>query len=145
MPLNRLHKAAFGVYDFTWRVALPWLNLNQRLAEGFDQRAFKDKSPDQAGLWIQAASVGESFLALEILKTLEVKQLTRILLTANTRQGIDIFASAFLDRPDDAKRLLQKNPELARATLVGGATPLHDAATSPPRVLDVRSRRATDR
>lgn len=97
MSQNLLHKAAFALYDFTWRVALPWLKLNQRLAEGFDQRALNEKSPDQADLWIQAASVGESYLALEILKVLDAKPLTRILVTSNTRQGIDILEKSLPD------------------------------------------------
>ena len=97
MSHNLLHKFAFAVYDFSWRVALPWLKLNQRLADGFDQRTLNEKSPDQADLWIQAASVGESYLAVEILKVLEVKQLTRILLTANTRQGIEILEKSLPD------------------------------------------------
>jgi 3-deoxy-D-manno-octulosonic-acid transferase len=94
MSMNRFHKTAFGFYDFSWRIALPWLKLNHRLAEGYHQRALKDKLPGVADLWIQAASVGESFLALEILKTLQAEQPIRILLTSNTRQGIDILDQA---------------------------------------------------
>jgi 3-deoxy-D-manno-octulosonic-acid transferase len=97
MSHNLLHKGAFAVYDLTWRAALPWLKLNQRLADGFDQRTLNEKSPDQADLWIQAASVGESYLAMEILKVLEVKQLTRILLTANTRQGVETLEKSLPD------------------------------------------------
>jgi 3-deoxy-D-manno-octulosonic-acid transferase len=106
LPLNLLHKTAFGFYNFSWSVALPWLRLNHRLADGYQQRALKDKLPGAADLWIQAASVGESFLALEILKTLRVKQPIQILLTANTRQGIDILAQA-LPRPISDQNQIQ--------------------------------------
>jgi 3-deoxy-D-manno-octulosonic-acid transferase len=106
MSMNLFHKTAFGLYDFSWRIALPWLKLNQRLAEGYQQRVIKDKLPGVADLWIQAASVGESFLALEILKTLRMRQPTQILLTANTRQGIDILNQA-LPELTDAKRQIQ--------------------------------------
>ena len=68
--MNLFHKAAFGFYDFSWRIALPWLKLNLRLAESYHQRALRDKFPGVADLWIQAASIGESFLALKIIKTL---------------------------------------------------------------------------
>jgi len=91
MSMKLSHKTAFRFYDFSWRIALPWLKLNHRLAEGYHQRALQDELPGGADLWIQAASVGESFLALEILKTLRPKQPIRILLTSNTHQGIDIF------------------------------------------------------
>ncbi len=94
MPQKLLHKAAFAFYDFSWRLILPWLRLNRRLAEGYDQRVLKDQPSSRAELWIQAASVGESFLALEILKRLEAQPVTCILLTANTRQGIDILEQA---------------------------------------------------
>ena len=89
--MNLPHKTAFGFYDFSWRIALPWLKLNQRLAEGYQQRAWQDKLPDRADLWIQAASVGESFLALEVIKALATRKPIRILLTSNTCQGIEIL------------------------------------------------------
>ena len=91
MSMKLSHKTAFRFYEFSWRIALPWLKLNQRLAEGYHQRALKGELPGGADLWIQAASVGESFLALEILKTLQPKEPIQILLTSNTHQGIDIF------------------------------------------------------
>jgi 3-deoxy-D-manno-octulosonic-acid transferase len=91
LPLNLLQKTAFGFYNFSWSVALPWLRLNHRLADGYQQRALKDKLPGSADIWIQAASVGESFLALEILKSFRVQQSIQILLTTNTRQGIEIL------------------------------------------------------
>ncbi len=94
MSMKLSHKTAFRFYDFSWRIALPWLKLNHRLAEGYHQRALKDELPGGADIWIQAASVGESYLALEILKTLQPKQPIQILLTSNTRQGIDILNQA---------------------------------------------------
>jgi len=94
MLMNLFHQAAFGFYNFSWRVALPWLKLNHRLAEGYQQRALQDKLPAAADLWIQAASVGESFLALEILKSLQAERPIRILLTSNTRQGVELLHQA---------------------------------------------------
>ena len=67
MSMNLLHKIAFGFYNFSWGVALPWLRLNRRLAAGYRQRTLQGNLPGKADLWIQASSVGESFLALEIL------------------------------------------------------------------------------
>lgn len=103
--MNLLHKTAFGLYDFSWRIALPWLKLNHRLAEGYDQRALNDGSPEVADLWIQAASVGESFLALEILKNLQIAHPIKILLTSNTRQGIDILNQALPEKINHQSRL----------------------------------------
>ena len=89
--MNLLHKAAFDLYNICWTLALPCLRWNHRLAEGYNQRALKDGLPGVADVWIQAASVGESFLALKILKNLRVVRPTRILLTANTLQGVEIL------------------------------------------------------
>jgi 3-deoxy-D-manno-octulosonic-acid transferase len=91
MPENLLHKTAFGLYNFSWCFALPCLRWHHRLAEGHRQRALKDSVPGTADVWIQAASVGESFLALEIVRSLETKHPARFLLTSNTSQGIEIL------------------------------------------------------
>jgi len=105
MSINFFHKTAFGLYDFSWRIALPWLRLNHSLAEGYHQRALKDRSPGAADLWIQASSVGESFLALEILKSLRVEQPIQILLTSNTSQGIDILNQTLPELVRDKNRI----------------------------------------
>ena len=101
MPTNLLSRTAFGFYNFSWSVALPWLRLNQRLADGYRQRSLKDKPIGAADLWIQAASVGESFLALELVNTLWVKRPIQILLSSNTRQGITILDQARLSATSD--------------------------------------------
>ena len=103
--MNLFYRTAFGFYNFSWSVVLPWLRLNQRLAEGYHQRTLKDKLPEMADLWIQAASVGESFLALEILRSLRVQQPVQILLTTNTRQGIDILTQAQPGRGSDRNHI----------------------------------------
>jgi 3-deoxy-D-manno-octulosonic-acid transferase len=65
----------------------------------------KDKLSGRADLWIQAASVGESFLALELLKTLRAKQPIHSLLTSNTRQGIDLLNQELLKLNLDRTRI----------------------------------------
>jgi 3-deoxy-D-manno-octulosonic-acid transferase len=89
-------KIAFGLYNLLWSGALPWLRLNHRLAEGYQQRCLR-QMPPSADIWIQAASVGESFLALEIIKALEIDRPVKILVTANTSQGVDILNQALLE------------------------------------------------
>ena len=74
MSINLLHKIAFEFYNLGWRVALPWLKFNRRLAEGYPQRTLKEAVTQSADLWIQAASVGESFLALELIKYLKKRE-----------------------------------------------------------------------
>lgn len=91
MSIHQFHHLAFGFYNFCWSTALPWLKLNHRLAEGYPDRLLKGKMTGTADLWIQAASVGEAFLAVEIVKTLKPRDVIHILLTSNTRQGIDVL------------------------------------------------------
>lgn len=78
------------IYGWLWSLAIPFLRRNQRLRQGFDQRTLQ-KLPAEAELWIQAASVGESFLAAELLKKLDPPAPLRILLTTYTSQGMEIL------------------------------------------------------
>ena len=83
-------RAAFLGYELLWRAFTPLLRLSHRLKDGLRQRLGREVPPPSA-LWIQAASVGEAYLAREILKRLyPVAFPLRVLLTTNTRQGLDI-------------------------------------------------------
>ncbi|GBC60069.1 hypothetical protein DENIS_1011 [Desulfonema ishimotonii] len=82
--------AALALYDLVWRMATPLLRRNARLSEGFEQRTLQQRLP-AADLWIQAASAGESYLVSEILKTLRPPYPIRVLMTSNTRQGVEIL------------------------------------------------------
>jgi 3-deoxy-D-manno-octulosonic-acid transferase len=88
---NRIDQAAFCLYDWGWRWAAPLLRHNRRLCDGFDQRMGHLLPPGPVDIWIQAASAGESYLTAAIVENLHPPRPTRILLTANTRQGIDIL------------------------------------------------------
>lgn len=80
----------FRIYQGLWNLAIPLLQRNQRLRQGWDQRLVRHP-PGRADLWIQAASVGESLLVREILKTLDPPYRLRILLTTCTSQGFEIL------------------------------------------------------
>jgi 3-deoxy-D-manno-octulosonic-acid transferase len=92
--LNGLEKLALLFYDRLWGLAMPLINRSRRLSEGIDQRRFQSYPGGAADIWVQAASVGESFLALEILKRLRPGAPTRILLTTNTTQGLEVLEKA---------------------------------------------------
>lgn len=91
MNITLQTKIAFGLYETAWTLVTPALRYNARLREGFDQRTLKDWVETPVDIWIQAASVGEAFLAVTIAENITTKQPTRILLTSNTRQGLDII------------------------------------------------------
>ncbi len=105
-------------YSFLWRGLRPFLKRNKRLAEGFAERLVSPGWPqsgdaleaEQGGvapgqalnpveLWVQAASGGEAYLALELLKAIAGERAGRedpslplaVLCTSCTRQGMDVL------------------------------------------------------
>ncbi len=78
------------IYRLAWSIAIPFLRRNQRLQHGFSQRTLQE-NPPVADLWIQAASVGEAFLAWEIIRKLDPPRPVRVLLTTYTSQGMEIL------------------------------------------------------
>jgi 3-deoxy-D-manno-octulosonic-acid transferase len=97
MSNNLAKEAVFWLYNLGWRLAIPALRLNHRLAEGFEQRTLKHKLPSAADLWIQAASAGESYLAWALLKNLRPARPVRVMMTSNTSQGMVILERAIDD------------------------------------------------
>ncbi len=91
MPPDFLIKSAFFIYDLCWKMIVPVLRLNKRLAEGFDQRTLKKSAPSKADIWIQAASAGEAYLAEAIINKFKSDRPVKVLLTSGTRQGVDIL------------------------------------------------------
>ncbi|QTA82650.1 3-deoxy-D-manno-octulosonic-acid transferase N-terminal domain-containing protein [Desulfonema limicola] len=94
MPEPLPEKAFFKFYDMLWSLAIPFLKHNKRIAQGYNQRILKQKL-FYADLWIQAASVGEAYLAVEIINNLPYSDQLRILITTSTSQGIEILTKAF--------------------------------------------------
>ena len=97
MLMNKTHKAALSLYNIAWRLALPSLRWNQRIAVGFRERTLQEMMLTKADVWIQSASAGESYLAWSILKNLKSSKPVRVLLTSNTSQGIEILERAIVD------------------------------------------------
>jgi 3-deoxy-D-manno-octulosonic-acid transferase len=104
MALNLIQKFAFRLYELSWRAALPLLQRNHRLAEGFQQRTLKIGLP-AANLWIQAASVGEAYLALELIKGLGSVKSLKVLVTSNTSQGVEILERNLSGQPFNNSRI----------------------------------------
>lgn len=89
-----MQNLAFILYDLGWRAARPLLKLNPRLKEGYAQRTFEQRPRGAADIWIQAASAGEAYLADALIHELEILAAGRrlnILVSTNTRQGMDIL------------------------------------------------------
>ncbi|MCG8686372.1 MAG: 3-deoxy-D-manno-octulosonic acid transferase [Desulfobacterales bacterium] len=116
-------------YNILWQAALPFLKQNSRLAPTFEKRI----SPTHlkpADVWIQAASAGEAFLAVSILKALKPDKPLSVLVTTTTDQGRDILENGLVssfyhpnitlqidmfpfDMPDTVKQAVQRvNPKV---------------------------------
>jgi 3-deoxy-D-manno-octulosonic-acid transferase len=89
-------KSAYKLYSLAWRAAIPILKFNKRFTDGWSQRTSGAELPS-ADLWIQAASVGESYLAREILNNIKPYRKIKVLLTTNTSQGMEILESSIED------------------------------------------------
>lgn len=89
-PLKKSTSMALWIYQLLWNLALPMLRHNNRLRQGFYERTVQ-VVPPRADLWIQAASVGEAYLAAELIATLSTHSQITTLLTTNTMQGMDIL------------------------------------------------------
>ncbi|MBC2715061.1 MAG: 3-deoxy-D-manno-octulosonic acid transferase [Desulfobacteraceae bacterium] len=81
---------ALRLYDILWRLCIPLLKLNSRLKEGFSSRR-SGNGLQPADIWIQAASAGEAYLALSLIENMNPVTPVHILVTTNTRQGLDII------------------------------------------------------
>ncbi len=77
-------------YNILWKAALPFLRRNHRLAPSFSKRT-ESGHLAPADIWIQAASAGEAFLALSILRTLAPDHPVNVLVTTTTDQGMGIL------------------------------------------------------
>lgn len=82
----------FRLYNILWALVLPFLAKHNRLKPGFSKRVHMHHHR-AADIWIQAASAGEAYLAVHLIKTLVPKKPTKILATTITQQGMDILKS----------------------------------------------------
>lgn len=97
MHHNFLQRIFFFFYSLAWALAKPLLKKHKRLREGYAERMvdgtwldLKEKGP--VSLWIQAASGGEAYLTLALLKYIpKAHARCHILCTSMTKQGIEVL------------------------------------------------------
>ncbi|PIP40634.1 MAG: 3-deoxy-D-manno-octulosonic acid transferase, partial [Desulfobacterales bacterium CG23_combo_of_CG06-09_8_20_14_all_51_8] len=97
MPIPPKIQLALGLYDWIWGAAMPLSRLNSRLRDGYGRRR-NPEGLSAADVWIQAASAGEAYLALSLIENLNPPAPTHVLVTTNTRQGLDILGKSIGDR-----------------------------------------------
>ncbi len=88
-------KFIFWIYQLLWFVAIPLALRSPRLQEGADERTLQKVNFQKVDIWIHAASVGEAFIARQIVQNFPETEHFTILITTNTRQGKDILEQEF--------------------------------------------------
>ena len=81
----------FYFYRLLWLLATPILIRTHRLKEGAAERTLQRIPFTKVDLWIHAASVGEAYIARQIVKSLSDQSSFDILITTNTAQGREIL------------------------------------------------------
>jgi 3-deoxy-D-manno-octulosonic-acid transferase len=84
-------KFIFWIYQLLWFVAIPLALRSPRLQEGKEERTLQKIRFQKTDIWIHAASVGEAFIARQIIQNFPETEHFSILITTNTRQGKDIL------------------------------------------------------
>ncbi|WP_033397915.1 3-deoxy-D-manno-octulosonic acid transferase [Desulfobacter curvatus] len=83
----------FKFYNILWKGALPFLKRHPRITPTFEKR-INPVHLQPADIWIQAASAGEAYLAVSIIKALHPDRPVTMLLTTTTDQGMEILTQA---------------------------------------------------
>ncbi len=81
----------FSVYRLLWICLTPLLLRTSRLNEGGAERILQKVTFSKVDLWIHAASVGEAYIARQILRSFADEEKFDILITTNTSQGREIL------------------------------------------------------
>jgi 3-deoxy-D-manno-octulosonic-acid transferase len=88
-----------ALYALIWTLALPFVFMNRRLREHWPGRLGCKVERKSHDIWIQAASVGEAFLAISLTDHLLANRPgLSVLITTNTSQGFDILTAHFQNR-----------------------------------------------
>ena len=81
----------FTIYQLLWCCVTPFLVRFGRIKEGRAERTMQDIRFAKVDLWIHAASVGEAYLARQLVQCLGNERQLDILITTNTLQGRGIL------------------------------------------------------
>lgn len=120
MKESFLLKTLFFVYQILWICATPFLLRSPRLKEGADERTLKKIIFSKVDIWMHAASVGEAYIARQLLRSFPEDLKLDVLITTNTSQGRAILEK---DLAADQKHavsvayMIFDNPSLVKKAL----------------------------
>lgn len=79
------------LYGAAWMASTPFLGLSPRLRKGWSERLGGPGLASSVDVWIQAASAGEAYLALEVARGLTRRGVLRVHVTSWTAQGMEVI------------------------------------------------------
>jgi 3-deoxy-D-manno-octulosonic-acid transferase len=88
----KVHKIVLNLYNFAWSIILLFLKKSSAFRDSYELRT-SSKYFNKIDIWLHGASVGEAFVAVEIIKHLNPEKPLKILYTATTSQGLGIMNS----------------------------------------------------
>jgi len=88
----------FALYQLLWICVTPFLIRSNRIKDGAAERTLHEIKFAKTDLWIHAASVGEAYIARQLIQCLGNERQLDILITTNTLQGRSILEKDF-DKP----------------------------------------------
>lgn len=97
--MSSKERLLLSLYNLLWTAALPALSASPRLREGWSDRLLVGEGPEKRDVWIQAASGGEAYLAIEIVGRLLKERRGQILLTSGTSQGLGVLLGSLRQIP----------------------------------------------
>ncbi len=88
MQLEMKTRFLLAIYGLAWAAVTPGLYAFPRLREGWRARLFKKGPRGPVDVWMQASSVGEAYLALEIISGFDPSRTPKFMVTSGTSQGL---------------------------------------------------------
>jgi len=89
--ISKGYWALIMLYSLLWIVVLPLLLIIKRHTPSDSGRLGLGMPKGPFKVWIQAASIGESRLAVNLIRELTRQGVARILVTTSTRQGMEVL------------------------------------------------------
>ena len=106
----------FTIYQLVWCCLTPFLVRFGRIKEGRAERTMQEVRFAKVDLWIHAASVGEAYLARQLVQCLGNERQLDILITTNTLQGRGILEKDYdkLSHHVTVSYMVFDNPSLVK-------------------------------
>ncbi|MCP4672787.1 MAG: 3-deoxy-D-manno-octulosonic acid transferase [Desulfobacula sp.] len=88
----KVQKIILNLYNLAWKTILFFLKKSSAFKDSYESRISQDYFK-KVDIWLHGASIGEAFVAIEIIKHFNPEHPLKILYTATTSQGLVVMES----------------------------------------------------